>query len=535
MRMAERGNRMKEKTKIEGYEIKTTHEEPVNIEQKDFAQLNQMEMKHTEVKDNPAFSPENKTEVKEGKKDLQSLGFPTELVDYISILAEDKNKASEYFRPVVETSRRLMEGYNTAGEAAMDFGDLLESIFYYLDNRGSSFFSKQRNTRRSTCNQVLDRLGNYLYTADPEFKTEIQTRVGYLKSFGNAEGAENENNASANRFATEFGYTISDDSIKTEIAKRRFKNLPPEALTGQISKIRLSMEGLESMLTNKMPPMPAENASAEEKKAYEDEVKFVGFGISKMYRQIIAACGSYIETKNADKKLVVLTRDLMTGCEHDAKVFANGISEYIAGHKGSDVVTWQDAIAQKGSVGIQLADENVKKMGDGTSVLYRYQKDGQNKYFKEEEKVSRDMSGSWECISEKIRKMPDYKEAYSDELDKLCKAVEQQIKGVSNFKYNDKLHSRDVYAQYYKLVVDFMFGGQEGDSLILKAKKKGSLTCEKNPLFNYLAGLDEKSEYGKFAISILEEFFKKLKKVGISYEIGGLDLSKKANESIAWL
>ena len=500
---------MKQKNQ-EVFEIQS-NEQQINKEKTDLAQQNRQMVRMAEMNGSADPSTLNREEEKTEGKSLQDMGLPMELIEKMYILASDANKASSYFKPVVENASALVEKkYSDMREVARDIGNLMDSIFYYLDNRGASLFSTQRKARRGVCNDVLTGVGKYLYNAEPEFKDEIQRKVCYLKTF---EEPELTGKAAVNGFVREYGYTISNESVNTEIAKRRFMELSQQETakdaTQSLSRIRLSLEGLNAMMTNKMPPAPGDSATEEEKKAYENEIRFVGFGITKMHRAIIASCQSYIDSKNADKRLVKLARDLIAGCEHDSKFFANGISEYIAGHKGSDVVTWGDAIAQKGSESIQLADASVQKMGAGTSVIYRYKTNNKNKYFKEEEKVSNNLEETLNGILEKIRSMPDYKEEYEEKIKTLEQAMKNQISKAGTESYNQA--SKNLKDQYNTLIT--LLGGIQ--TPIEKARRKKEKILNKNPLLQYLYNLgddnndDNDPEFCKFVCSIVTEFLKK--------------------------
>ncbi|MBO6214405.1 MAG: hypothetical protein J6N76_02580, partial [Lachnospiraceae bacterium] len=458
---------------------------------------------------NPQLNDENTAQAQ--GKTLNQLGFSDELFEKIFVLADDTNKASKYFQPVIDAAAVLKEKrYSSPTEAAKDIGELMGNIFYYLDNRGASRFSRQRTARRKVCNDVLKGFGSYLYTAEPEFKDAIQQRVCYAKAF---EAPESTEKAAVDEFVTSYGETISNESINTEVAKRRFLELPPEAIkkdaTNSLAKIRLSLDALSAMMTNKMPPVPKENASAEEKKAYESEIMFVGFGITKLHREIIASCNTYIGQKKIDKRLAAVARDLIAGCEHDSKFFANGISEYLAGHKGQDVVTWGDAIAQKGSEYVQLSDKDVKKIGAGTSVVYRYKKNKENKYFKEEEKVSANLNETTDSFFEKLDKMPGYDESFKDNLSNLKEQLTEQFRnaGFSSYSKPDKA----LVAQYDLLIKQFFIKKGSRRTFIEMAKTFDEDTLEKNSLLDYLSKLDESKnpEYCKFVNSIISDLLKK--------------------------
>ncbi len=432
----------------------------------------------------------------------EELGINEDMVESITVLANDRNTASSFFAPVVASAKKVLTGCHSVKEAANELSFLLANIFNYLDNRGASKISKQRNNRRAACYEVIADVGNFLRRCDETYSETIQIKVHELKKQHRTKPGELE------RFTMDYGYLISDESIKTQLAKKDILALAKQGAPQGISDIIFAMDGLNSLMTNKMPAEPDEDAEPEEIKAYEDEIKYVGFGISKMYRQIIDACNRFIRSGYVDPRHLEMVKDYMAGCEHDNKIFANGISEYIAGHKGEGVVTWEEAIAKKGSGLVQLNDDGVKKTGAGTSIVYKYEKDGETKFFKAEEKTNRNLRETWEEVYNNLENVTGYESVNKTILGELNEAMLRQIAQAEEVDFSEGHANADLKTQYDNLIKNFFCKGARNN--IFRAKQSGFFDAGiDNPLIGFLAELPYNTATGGFINKVIDEFFKK--------------------------
>ena len=458
----------------------------------------------TESLDKNAESPH----ITQGKKNnnarameaAERLGIPAGLIQRIRVLANDRGKASEYFRPVVDSAKKLLDGCKNKEEAADELATLLASMFYYLDNRGASRYSRQRNARRAACSSVIEEIGGFLNKSETIFSNSIRLKVHSLKE------ADHPLNSEIERFSANYKNSLED----AYIAKQELFSLSGKSVTKEVSGIRIALEGLDSLLTNKMPPAPAKNAAPEKVKAYEDEIRYFGYGISKMYKKVLKACGNYLESHDTEPGIEKLVKDLADGYSHDSKVFANSISEYIAGQTGDGVVTWEDAIRSKSGVSVQLSDDHVQVLGSGTSIVYRYKKDGKFKYFKEEETVSKNLGETWDSIFKKVKESPSYSDEYDDDLKALDSAVRQQIADVADTDYGSAKKNDDLSALYTTLIRNFFIHCRGNVFMAVNALSVNSLEIiDQNPLFRYLCSIPRRSTAKKFISQIVLEFLKK--------------------------
>ena len=439
--------------------------------------------------------------------DLQKMGFSEKLLSSLALLAEDKNKASEYFKPVVESANKVLTGCKSRDELAGELGALMDRVFYYLDNRPASMFSSQRKARRAACEDLISNVGRFLYDADDVFADQVRLKVtDAVNREEKSPKAKEKKLQKAQQFATDYGYVISFDAIESKLARETIMGGDFKATGKDVSAIRHYMEGLKAIMTNTMPPVPQKDATAEEKKAYEDEIKMTGFGISKMYQGIIDACNNFLsdETMGIEEKKIV--GDLLKGYEHDSKVFFNGISEYVAGNKEKGTATWADAVATKGSTGIQLRSSAVTKMGAGSSVVYKYNAKGKNLYFKEEEKNSTNAAESWTKVYSKKKEMAGYDPAFEKELAKFEDVVQKQFERVKDLNYADMGNSKE----YKELYLAFLrtLRRAKPKTYSLKAKQMPKEVLERYPLIDYLAKLDQKSDATAFIDTIMDDFIK---------------------------
>ncbi len=430
--------------------------------------------------------------------DLKKLGFSEKLKASLAVLADDKNKASAYFKPVVESEKKVLSGCKSKEELGREMGNLLEKVCYYLDNRPSSKLSPQRRQRRAACESVMNDIGRFLYDADETVADQVATKVRTVQKPDKASVSR------MDQFCLDYGYVISHDFVETKYAKADFMKLVGKSGVKEISQIYHYMDGLDSLLTNNMPPVPK---SKSKKAAYADEIRMVGFGISNMYKGIIDACNKALANDSASPEEQTILKNLLKGYTHDSKVFANGISQYAAGKTDNEVVTWKDAIATKGATGVQLEAEGVTKMGAGTSVVYKFKTKGKNKYFKEEEKSSKNLNESWKTIRTRIRKMPGYNPAFEAELKKFEEVMEKQLENSGKIGFTAPRDNKDFVRQYFNFLITLRRANGKG--LNNKAKNVKKEVREKYPLMKYLSELDATTDASKLILQVTDDFLKK--------------------------
>ncbi|MCR5404120.1 MAG: hypothetical protein K6E91_09950 [Butyrivibrio sp.] len=141
-------NLTKNKNLIESESINKTREQELNKELFDNKQIiNEINIEGKE-KTVPDSRHEQDLELIEKRMPpVYNRPFTGELSRAIGQLANDRGKKSEYFAPVSELAGKLLTENLDVKERAATLSDLLEKAAYYLNNRGSSIFSRQRGRR----------------------------------------------------------------------------------------------------------------------------------------------------------------------------------------------------------------------------------------------------------------------------------------------------------------------------------------------------------------------------------------------------
>ena len=433
--------------------------------------------------------------------------LPEELVQNLNQLAGDRSKASEYFKPVVVSANKVLRGCSSKEEMETELTNLVSHMCYYLDNRKSSFFMPTRNARRATCERVMAGIGRYMYDSEgAELADKMQIKVHDIQKSRKWEASY------VDQFKRDYGQCMNDYFISGRLAQKDIFDIPRDKMTKDVSDIIMGLDGAQAILTNKMPPTPPEDATPEVKAAFFDEIRMVGLGLSKMYDKVITASKAYLATKNRDPMVTTMARGIMAVCSYDRKVFVSSITQYVDGHKGKGVVTWGEALADKGSTSVQLADKDVVKMGMGTSVIYKYKNKGENKYFKEEEKSSENIEQTWNAIKAKIKDMPAYKPEYDKLIQRLDKAIEKQFDYVKEVNFKNMSRNATLSINYSNLVGKFLFNKIPGN-YVEKAKAMASNNengkyLALNPLVQFLSEIDVDDEASAFISNIVSDFLK---------------------------
>ena len=433
--------------------------------------------------------------------------LPEVLVRSLDLLADDKAKASEYFKPVIASANKVLRGCSSKEEMETELTNLVQHMCYYLDNRKPNFLMSSRNARRAACERVMTCIGHYMYDCEGvQFANKMQVKVHDIQKSHNFESSY------IDGFKREYGQCLSDSFLSGRLAQKDIMNIPMDKVTKEVSDIIMGLEGAQSILTNKMPPTPEDDADPKKVTAFQNEIRNVGLLLSHMYDKVITSCKSYLSLARRDPMVTILVKDIMSISEYDRKIFVSSITQYVAGHKGQEVVTWGDALADKGSVLVQLADKDVEKLGAGTSVLYKYNIKGENKYFKEQEKSSNNIGQTWKAIKDRIKDMPSYKPEYDELIKGLDDAVEEQLGLVMDVSFKNYRQNDALKHHYQNLIAGFLFSDLKGN-LVEKAKAMmgnlaKNLFVALNPLIRFLADLEGDKDTKEFFSNIVSDFLK---------------------------
>ncbi len=525
--MGEHEEQVKKQVKTGTNEINTQQQvqQPVNVFINQQQQLQMQQSVNAPV--------QTQSPVQTGKKAVAYVPpvFSEGLKLSLSLLADDKNKASEFFKPVIESAKKVLSGCESDEALAKEMGRLMENVFFYLDNRTSSIFSPQRRARRAACEKLITDMGRFLYDAGSVYADQVRISVtNKLDSEKKqAKGKKNGNKgiSRADEFSLDYAYIISFEAIESKLAKETFMGQDFKAKSKDISAIRHYMEGLNAILTNTMPPVPRKKAKAAEKKAYEDEIRMTGLGISKMYKGIIDSCNNALADASISEEDKKVIRNLLKGYDHDNMVLANSISQYVNGQQGVENITWADAVASKSSTGFQLKSRGVERMGDGTSVVYKYTVKGETKFFKESEIIGKNTEETWNMVYSKKDQAWGYRTSFEEELKKLDEAVKAQFGETLSTVYNVK---DDKSEDLYQILFRQFYAGRE-DNLIKEARRVSKEIRDKNPLIAYLANIRLNHPAASFIDKMADEFFKKYNSdkicVGSAKIDGGNKLSSR--------
>ena len=435
--------------------------------------------------------------------DVYNKPFTGELSRAIGELANDRGKKSEYFAPVAELADKLLSPNLDVTQKAQMLSQLLEKAAYYLNNRSGSFFSRQRNRRRAACEKLFSGAVRFLSDAPLDFWFPLRDKVDRLSE----KDVNGKGDPEAQVIKQKLGYFLSDDFAKAAVAKDNLKKLPPEQKSKEVSDVYSKTEGIKALLTNKMPPYPGKKAGADKLRAFEKEIFETGILISEYYRKLTASCDKALESTELGEMVRKDITAIRDDALHMGKVFANGIADFLEENTPDSDTTWQEALARKCSAIPQLQAGDVEKLGNGTSIVYKIEKNGEVKYFKKDELMAQSVHGAWTSALDNARKSRFYDPEFEKEIEKLEKAIRKDLKSIENAKDDQekrKLEEKFIHEVVYK----FMTNRNDSPVNNVRAIKDKNILTD-HPFLRAIQKVKPNSDFEDFVGDIMEDFYKK--------------------------
>ncbi len=461
-----------------------------------------------------SFAPEVKA-VK--RSDFSEKVLSKEFLEDIQKLSKDNRKASAYFQPVINTAREMA---GCADDAALSakMSDLLSKAMSYLTNRGSSMFSSQRNERRATCQRIIDHIGKFLYDAPPTYSIEIYKNV-------NEKSADSEYEKG---FLSEYGYYLEEDHVLAMEAEEKFREDKKKAGEGAKNSPRdvlLSrLDGIRSLMTNKMPPYPGEGASKAEMEKFNEEITSTGLMFSNLYENAILACDQCIQelkpqpaewAESIKKRLV-----------REQRTFSNNISGYLRGHRPDGTTTWKDALAARAGESINLKGKGVKVMGAGNSIVYRVgEKQGLRRFFKEEEALANDPMDAWNKAVFNAKKLKGYNGQYDRYIERFTEAMKNDMAAITNAK-DEESKKKETEKLYDLFIRKVSIGIDKNIIATLGQTKEGRKIAMQSQSLTALSKMGPKTEEGLFFTDLFNDFFKRFNLCQMGKDLAKIDGGK---------
>ncbi len=371
----------------------------------------------------------------------------------------------------------------------------------YLTNRGSSMFSKQRNERRATCQRVIDHIGKFLYDAPPSYSIEIYKNV-------NEKTAESKYEKD---FLKDYGYYLEEDHVLAIQGEQKLREEKKKAGEGEKNSPRdvlLSrLDGIKSLMTNKMPPYPGENASKAEIDKFKEEITSTGLMFSNLYENAILACDKCIN--ELFPQPAEWAEDIKNRLIKEQRTFSNNISGYLRGHRPDGTITWKDALAARCGESIKLNGKGVKVMGAGNSIVYRIgENDGLRRFFKEEESLAKDPIDAWNNAVANAKKLKGYNRHYDRYLERFTETMMNDMAAFTNAK--DEESKQKEVEKLYDLFIRNVFTGIRGNIIAtLGQTKEGRKLAMQSASLSALSKMGPGTEEGVFFADLFTDFFKR--------------------------
>ncbi len=426
--------------------------------------------------------------------------YAKSIFNEIKLLAEDKNKASEFFEPVVRYARILTHEQVDEMSKAYAMAQLLMSIRYYLNNRPASRLSSQRNRRRSTCERLLGKSSAFINEAPVIYSRALKSAVQPT--------ADNPPVSKEARDISEsFGYYMTDEYIDSKDALRKLYRKNNTDQIPEISRILDVSEGVDSILRTTMPERPGKKSSQKQLRQYEKNIFDSSMAIKRTYDIFIESCDTYLKDKNADATYKELVQVLRSSYEHVRKVFSNKITEYLKGHVPDESATWFDALSSASGRIVHLDAKGVQEIGRGTSRVYKVKDGERNLYYKEEEKISMGPIDAWETILSKAKNIEGYDPSFESDLEKLNNAMNEEfaLLKAAMEKNDDEEISFQLNHLYEALVKPFQQSDAEHIIHALRTNRRARYAIKAFELISYC---DARSAYGKFVQILFNDFVK---------------------------
>ena len=426
--------------------------------------------------------------------------YARELLREISLLADDRGKASDFFQPVVDHARLLMRGNISEEKNASVLAELLYSVKHYLVNRGSSLFSRQRNRRRASCQRLLDKAKAFYATAPYVYSLYLEHTLCIEKK---ADPASKE----VKGLLQDYSFLISEENINARVAEEKLSTLPKEKKPKEVQRILDLLEGLHSIMNDPMPVHPGKEASKQELDHYNEEVFNSNLAVTRVYDLVIESCNSFLSLKGNDKLIVSQVQSIKKSVQHTRKVFSNSITTFLSGHIPDGSTTWAEAIASKHAAIYDISSEDTAILGDGTSIVYQINQEEDNtKYFKKDEKTATNPVEAWQRVLDNIPNMKDYKPEYKNRLKKY---VDGMKKALSEYEKARKGNDRERMEEEERILYDrFVIGGLKGGKNHLANYYNNRRARREDPFITELARVDANTSFGRFLNNVIGDFIK---------------------------
>ncbi len=507
--------------------INKTKEQNLNKELLDYSQmLRDRNIEGTAINVTSLKYEEDLGRIERKMPDVYNKPFTGELSRAIGELANDRGKKSEYFLPVAELADKLISQDLDVAQKAQTLSLLLEKAAYYLNNRPGSIFSRQRRKRRTACEKLFSGAVRFLSDAPLDFWFPLKQKVDQL-SENSVNGRQN---PEARVIKQKLGYFLSDDFVSAAVAKDNLKKLPAGKKSKEVLDVYTKTEGIKALLTNKMPPYPGKKAGSKKLRAFEKEIFETGILISEYYRKLTDSCNKALDIAKLDemtRKDIAAIRD---DALHMGKVFANGIADFLEENNPDSNTTWQEALARKCSVIPQLRDTDVEKMGQGTSIVYKLEKDGETKYFKKDELMAKGPREAWTTVLKDARESRFYKKEYEDRLRKIEAALDKELQSVKEAKTDKEKHDRE--ARFFRDVLYAL--SNQGEHLLQNAHSLDKKYAEKHPFLKVLQKVKTNSNFGNFMDEVLDEYYKRANSYYLATDCAHIQAGKNlSNRNVA--
>ena len=460
-------------------------------------------------------------EVKEAvKSDFSEKVLSKEFLEDLKKLSGDSRKASAYFQPVINAASEI-EACSDDAALAAKMSDLLKKTMSYLSNRGSSMFSKQRNERRNTCMRIVNHIGKFLYDAPPAYSVEIYKSVNEKTARSKYE----------KDFIKDYGYYLEEDhvfALEGEINLREEKKNEGDGTKNSPRDVLLRrLDGLRSLMTNKMPPYPGDDAPKAKIDAFKEEIQATGLMFSSLYENAIIACDQCKDELQGNQG--VWAEDIKKRLIREQRTFSNNISGFLIGHRPDDTTTWKQALAARCGETINLKGRSVKQVGAGTSVVYRIgSKNGMRRFFKEEESIARGPVEAWKATAASIKDIEGYDEFYEPKIQEFSEALMKDMSGYINAE--DEETKKEEVDKLYKDLVNQIKYGMEGNKIsILRENPEGRKLSEKYNCLKVLRRMGPGEDMAEFFLLILDDFQKRFNLSRIGTERAMIDGGKNVS------
>ena len=426
--------------------------------------------------------------------------YARELLREISLLADDRGKASDFFQPVVDHARLLMRGNISEEKNASVLAKLLYSVKHYLVNRGSSLFSRQRNRRRASCQRLLDK-AKVFYTAAPYvYSLYLEHTLCIEKK---ADPASKE----VKGLLQDYRFLISEENINARVAEEKLSALPKEKKPKEVQRILDLLEGLHSIMNDPMPVHPGKEASKQELDNYNEEIFNSNLAVTRVYDLVIESCNSFLSLKGNDKLIVSQVQSIKKSVQHTRKVFSNSITTFLSGHIPDGSTTWAEAIASKQAAIYDISSEDTVILGDGTSIVYQINQEEDNtKYFKKDEKTATNPVEAWQRVLNNIPNMKGYKKEYKKQLQKYIDGMKAALSDYEKAREaNDTERMEEEEGSLYQ---QFVGGGLKGGKNYLRNYHNNRRARFDVPFITELARVDTRTPFGQFLNNVIGDFIK---------------------------